>query len=90
VADKAVEKRDSTEVSRVDPAEEPSAEWGWHGEYPRTTRIGGVVAIIVMLLMLWFTRGHVWEARAWLWLSMAAVAVYLIVDYRKRKLSWRR
>lgn len=90
MANKAVEKRDSTEVSRVDPADEPSAEWGWHGDYPRVTHIGGVVAIVVLLLMLWFTRDHLWVARVWIWLSVATVAISLVVDYRKRKFSWRR
>ena len=40
-----VERR-RTEVARVDPADEPSAEWGWHGGFPKGTVAGGVVTVI--------------------------------------------
>ncbi len=34
VAGKAIEKR----PGEVDPRDEPSAEWGWHGSFPKATR----------------------------------------------------
>jgi len=36
----------------VDPADEPSAEWGWHGAFPNGIRIAGVVVAILLLLLL--------------------------------------
>ena len=36
----------------VDPRDEPSAEWGWHGSFPNGTRIAGVVCGIILLVLL--------------------------------------
>jgi hypothetical protein len=36
----------------VDPRDEPSAEWGWHGSFPNATRIAGVVVAIIILVLL--------------------------------------
>jgi len=35
----------------VDPHDEPSAEWGWHGSFPNALRIAGVVSAIFLLVM---------------------------------------
>ncbi|MCF7550134.1 DUF2631 domain-containing protein [Pseudonocardia sp. WMMC193] len=40
------------ELAKVDPADEPSAEWGWHGEFPKATSIAGVLVAILLPLML--------------------------------------
>ncbi|MBE9374355.1 DUF2631 domain-containing protein [Saccharopolyspora sp. HNM0983] len=47
----------STELEKkpgqaVDPAEEPSVEWGWHGGFPKGTQIGGWISVIAMVFML--------------------------------------
>ncbi|MBF6226781.1 DUF2631 domain-containing protein [Nocardia abscessus] len=39
-------------VTRVDPAEVPSAAWGWSGESRRTFRIAGWVVALILLAML--------------------------------------
>lgn len=90
MASKTVEKRGGSEVTKVDPADEPSAEWGWHGSFPRATRVAGVASIIFLLLMLWFTRDLIWIAQVWIWIFIAWIAIGLAMDYRKHKLSWRR
>jgi hypothetical protein len=36
----------------VSPEDEPSAEWGWHGGFPRGSVIAGWVSAIIILLML--------------------------------------
>lgn len=36
----------------VDPHAEPSAEWGWHGEFPRATHIAGWIVAASLFLML--------------------------------------
>ena len=38
--------RNSRELAKrpaVDPHDEPSAEWGWHGSFPRAKIIAGVI-----------------------------------------------
>jgi hypothetical protein len=35
-----------------DPHAEPSAEWGWHGTFPRATNIAGVIVAAALFLML--------------------------------------
>ncbi len=36
----------------VDPAEVPSAAWGWSGESRRTFRVAGWVVVVILLAML--------------------------------------
>lgn len=35
-----------------DTAQEPSAEWGWHGTFPRATAIAGWITAAALFLML--------------------------------------
>ena len=44
--------RRSARRTGVDPHDEPSAEWGWHGSFPNGQRIAGVVVAIVLLVTL--------------------------------------
>jgi len=39
-------------VPHGDGAQEPSAEWGWHGTFPRATAIAGWFTAIAMFAML--------------------------------------
>ncbi|MBF6329394.1 DUF2631 domain-containing protein [Nocardia transvalensis] len=39
-------------VTKVDPAEVPSAAWGWSGESRRTFRVAGWVVVVILLAML--------------------------------------
>ena len=75
--------------SEVDPLDEPSAEWGWHGGFPNGTRIAGVaVAILLPLLMI----GHSTNWTEILWMCIPALAILLAViggSIRKRN-AWRR
>lgn len=36
----------------IDPQDEPSAEWGWHGSFPNGLRIAGVVVAVVILILM--------------------------------------
>ncbi|MGH3938222.1 MAG: DUF2631 domain-containing protein [Pseudonocardiaceae bacterium] len=42
----------STDVAPRDSAQEPSAEWGWHGTFPKATAIAGWFTAIAMFAML--------------------------------------
>ncbi|MGH3431766.1 MAG: DUF2631 domain-containing protein, partial [Thermocrispum sp.] len=37
---------------KVDPADEPSAEWGWHGSFPNLVQVMGWVIVGSLLAML--------------------------------------
>lgn len=39
-------------VTKVDPAEVPSAAWGWSGESKRTFRVAGWFVVIALLAMI--------------------------------------
>ena len=88
MADKQLEHTSSsTALSTVE--DEPSAEWGWHGEAPRLTRAAGwVSAAILLVFLIGNHRGHVED----LWLTgMALVLVVILLrDAAKRRTSWRK
>lgn len=43
---------DKAVVTKVDPAEVPSAAWGWSGESRRTFQVAAIVVIVILLGML--------------------------------------
>ena len=73
----------------VDPRDEPSAEWGWHGTFPNATRIAGVVVAIILLVLLigpYQTRlQDFWDIP--LALGILAAIIYGTV---KRRHDWRK
>ena len=77
----------NTEVERyseVDPAEVPSAAWGWSKITPRTWYAGGIFIILFLLAMLHGNHvGHVED----LWLIGMAlfVAFWIVRDIVLRK-----
>lgn len=46
-SDGELARRNPTEITGVDPVDEPSAEWGWHGGFPKGTVFGGVVTVLL-------------------------------------------
>lgn len=86
MAGSELEKRPT---NMVDPVEEPSHEWGWHGGFPRGTRIAGwVVAAIMFLMLIGNHEGRVED----LWLIGTGLALVgaLIYDQIRRRTAWRR
>ncbi len=72
----------------VDPRDEPSAEWGWHGEWPRGRRIAGwAVAAIMFLLLIGNHEGHV--ETIWLVGIGLGMIGFLIWDQTRRRTPWR-
>ncbi|MGH3620974.1 MAG: DUF2631 domain-containing protein, partial [Sciscionella sp.] len=49
MASAEVEKRPA---QTVDPHEEPSVEWGWHGGFPRGRKVLLVLAAVLCFLMV--------------------------------------
>jgi hypothetical protein len=69
------------------PSEHPD-DWGWHGEWGRTARIGGWIVAAILLVMI--TATH-YNGQGTLFLSIfaAAIVVALLYDRHRRKNSWR-
>ncbi|MFC4000695.1 DUF2631 domain-containing protein [Prauserella oleivorans] len=86
MAGKAVEKRSATEV---DTRDEPSAEWGWHGGFPKATRFAGWFTVFALLIMLIGNHENNTE-NVWLVGLAIAVAIGLVFDMRRRRTAWRR
>ncbi|WP_051580858.1 DUF2631 domain-containing protein [Pseudonocardia acaciae] len=82
-------RRNGRPPAKVDPEDEPSAEWGWHGGFPRGMIIAGWLSTIIMLLMLFGNhQGRVEDV--WLVAVAVLMAGGLIRYSLKRRHSWRR
>jgi LPXTG-motif cell wall-anchored protein len=91
VAGSALEKRKSTAPSghTVSPADEPSAEWGWHGEFRFGTPAAGVVVGLGTLAMLIGNHSG-WTENLWLIFTGLAILGGVAWMIHKRRTSWRR
>jgi hypothetical protein len=73
----------------VDPADEPSAEWGWHGSFPNLVQVMGWVIVGGLLVMLIGNHKGMTED-IWLVGTALFIAGALLLDLRKRRTAWRR
>lgn len=75
--------------SGVDPEDEPSVDWGWHGTFPRGTAIAGVVTAIALVVML---IGHPTSWTETLYMVVPAVAILAGVVWQimRKRNDWRR
>ncbi|EFV14901.1 DUF2631 domain-containing protein [Segniliparus rugosus] len=77
------------EAPKVDLAEEPSGQWGWHGEYPNAYRWIALATIASLLVMLIGNhKGHVEDV--WLIAFAAITALWLVVDIVSKRGRWKR
>ena len=75
--------------SGVDPLDEPSAEWGWHGAFPNGLRIAGVVVAIVLLLLIigpYQSRLQDW----WIVVIALGILALIVRGTMKRRNAWRK
>lgn len=84
--------RNSKELAKgpaVSPEDEPSAEWGWHGSFPRGSVVAGVVSAIALLLMIF---GPYQSKTHELWLIGIAALILLgiVLQAVRKRNSWRR
>jgi LPXTG-motif cell wall-anchored protein len=88
VASSEIEKRKAS-VPVVDPEEEPSAEWGWHGGFPKATIGAGIFCGIVMFLFLIGNhRGN--TENAYLVVIGLSLLIGVGIMIHRRRTSWRR
>lgn len=73
---------------QVDPRDEPSAEWGWHGSFPNGVQfLGWFIAVVLLALQIGPHESN--TENYWL-IGIAVVVIALLVrDLRKRRTSWR-
>ncbi len=77
------------EESRIDPADEPSVGWGWHGQATNTFRIfGWFFAAFLLILMIGNHEGY--TAYIYLAVSAAIIVAFLLGDLYKRHNRWNR
>lgn len=88
MAGKAVQKRQQSGVKPVDPRDEPSAEWGWHGSFPKATRIAGWISAIAMFAMIYNNHENNTE-NVWLVGGGLAIVILLLLDLRRSRTAWR-
>ncbi len=79
----------TVETNGVDPADEPSAAWGWHGGFPTGTVVSGVVTIILLIAMLF---GHYQSSTQDLWVAGIVIVIIggIIGHVVRRRHAWRR
>jgi hypothetical protein len=74
---------------QVDPRDEPSAEWGWSGSFPRAVPIAGVItAIVLLLMMIGPYQSHLQD----FWIVGVVLLILGMIAYGavKRRKAWRR
>jgi hypothetical protein len=89
VADQELAERDSHTPATVDPEDEPSAQWGWHGSFPRGSVImGWISAVIILLMLIGNHQGHIED----IYLVVIGVGMILLLirHTAKARRSWRR
>lgn len=70
-------------VPYPDPDEEPSAQWGWHGTFPRGVRIAGLLTVLSLVVMM-FPRDQALGQTHLFWLALPAVLILVGVLCRNR------
>lgn len=85
----ARKSRELAERPAVDPQDEPSAEWGWHGSFPRAKIVAGVVSIII-LVVLGFGPYQSRTQDLWLYGTALVILALIVHQVAVRRHSWRR
>lgn len=73
----------------VDVHDEPSAEWGWHGSFPKAVRIAGWASTIGVFGLL-IGNHHGRTEDLFLVLIGIAMIAMLVRDQVRGRTSWRR
>jgi hypothetical protein len=67
---------------------EQPEDWGWHGEFGKWARVGGVLCIGALILLNFTTR---YSRTEMIWVDGFAVLLAIILgwDHYRRKNAWR-
>lgn len=77
------------EASGIDPADEPSVGWGWHGQATKTFQIAGWFFALFLLLLI-FDNIETATATIFLCVSAGVVVFFLLTDLYRRHNKWHR
>lgn len=81
--------KELAKLPAVDPHDEPSAEWGWHGGFPRGMIIGGWVSVVALIAMNFGNhQGRV--ENVWLTAFAVVMAIGLVMHSVRKRNAWRR
>ena len=81
--------RELAQRPTVDPHDEPSVEWGWHGGFPRGMMIAGwAVVVILLLFTIGNHEGHIEDI--WLVATAVVIAFSLVMRTIRKRHAWRR
>lgn len=86
----ASNSRELAQRPAVDPRDEPSAEWGWHGSFPIGSKVAGVFTIISLVAMFFVGHEDDWTLAAWVFGTAGFIAIGLAVEAARRRHAWRR
>ncbi|MDG3010986.1 DUF2631 domain-containing protein [Rhodococcus sp. D2-41] len=80
---------DAVKASKVDPVDEPSVGWGWHGHATKTFKFfGWFFAAFLLLMIIGNQHGHVED------LYLIGFAILLVVilvwDSVRKRSKWNR
>jgi hypothetical protein len=82
-------KRSRTQaLGAGDPGDGPSREWGWHGHFPRGSRLAGLGATLMLIFFLLTTRDFEQGATAVPWLAGIALVIVVSIaasTFRRRR-----
>jgi uncharacterized protein DUF2631 len=67
---------------------EQPGDWGWHGSWGKTSRIGGWACVVILCLLNVTTYYNTAQA-PWLYGTAGILALILIRDRYTRKNAWR-
>lgn len=81
--------REVAERSGVDPRDEPSVDWGWHGHFYKGKIIAGVISIVLLVVFLF---GPYQSHTQVLWLAGFALLLAFMIwrTVVNRRNAWRR
>ncbi len=88
-ATKELEKSEPAGNGAVDPRDEPSAEWGWHGSFPNAVQfMGWSIAIVLLAMQIGPHQSRTEDY--WLIGTALTIIAALVWDLRRRRTAWRR
>lgn len=73
----------------VDPHDEPSAEWGWHGTFPKGIKIAGWLSVLATFSLL-IGNHHGRVENIWVIAFGVGLALLLIWEQVRSRTSWRK
>lgn len=85
----STDEHSSAVVPHGDTAQEPSAEWGWHGSFPRAKALAGWISAAALFLMLIGNHENYVED-VWLIGLGTLLVIMLVSDSVNRRRSRRR